>query len=889
MRPLGLRSMLLLLTLLLAGAHAQVGAGAVSVEALTARVEVDPRTAVHLVARFLNTTPGPVDVDPRWSLPDGWRWVVPPTSLRLAPGEGANSVVSLLAPASAPAGPNRVELRIDGSAEPVVFEVVVRSHRQLQLRVLDAPELVVLAPYALSFLVVNDGNIDEGVQLTLRHDARFGVRADVETLWLPAGGSEVVTVTVTPPARLAAGMRHTIRLSATSIEPGLSSRASSTTVILPLAQQAAPMHHYDMRLRWFAGARLGADGKPAWSAGATSPGVELRGRGTLDPEGVHHLDFLARVGLVDHDSRLTIRYRSSGWDLVAGHQSVRLTPLLSLGSGFGARLQVEQPLDEAWMASANVAVLSTGDGTALGADLGLHLSDRLALGLTVAQPSAGPVALGVRFRLRSDLGPDLVSMLDVEAVHRGASDPGLPSSMTTRLALGLDAGPVGISARWTQSGLGTDAGMHSDLHLGLNLVVPRASLSATPWRSVQYAAWLRHRLGPAPTAAVPWPLEWGLSAGFHGAKADTTFRYAERHGSLPEELRLHDLRVRLRLPWADGLDLDTRLRWSHVAGERWGALSTRLAGTLRLRSADGGSLGSLGLAVDFGPDRAHPRLTVEGDWRFSVNEQLRLRSELGLAIDPRWSARMALGADLDLAGGQALELRLTTRLRPEGGATWQGHLAWSIPIALPLGPAGPSGVIEGRVTDQEGVAIAGVQLRLGDHVAFSDAQGLYRFAAVALGEHRLTLFPPASHADRFIHTDAPSLLSVKDGETVAADFRLLRPASVAVGVVFETGVSGAPPALGGLRLTAVGSRRSQSGTTDAQGHLRFDGLEPGSYRIELDPRQVPLGYRLVTTGLVVEAVSAEVVRVELVLRSLADARRVEDGGVLRPGGPGEGD
>lgn len=849
--------------------------GDVRIEMLTPTVQTDPRTATHLMARFHNPATEAVELEPLWSLPQGWRWVVPPSTLHVPAAGEATSVVTFLVPLEWPAGQTSVELRAAPGGEVASAEVHVNAHSEVRVELLSAPSPVIHEPYTLRFLISNGGNQAERLRLAVSHDARFGVALDAaEVLDLPAGAAIIVTAEVRPPVALDRRTFHTVRLEVSREPPGSGALSARARVeVLPLALQTSPRHHYDLRLRLTAGAELDLGTDQAWAAGSASSGVELRGSGWLDPEGNRHLAIDARVDPSDiGGGRVTVHYRSEDVDITAGHQTVRFTPLLHVSKAFGVIFRTEQTLPVSWALATHAAILSEQGRLLLGTHASLSYMDRAILGLTAALPVGDPPMLGARLQLRSDLGPFLSAGLDAEVLTRG------PGSLSTRAALDIDASPATFSVRWVRHVLPT-AEVRSDLSLRAGLRLPAAVLADTPWRYVQYSAWFDRR-DRSPTTAS-WSTQWGVSGTFRAERVTTTARYTQRYTESTGRVR-REFRVQMRLPFADGLDLTPRLTWDHGSSDlSWGRPALDLTGTLRFSSA--GGRGSLRVGLGFVQQQSHPKLEAAWRWRAEFTPTFRLTSGVDLRLTPQVSVGVEALAEIGLTQDRGLEIGLAAQFRPDAPTTWRGHLALSLPISIALGAAGPTGGLEGRVVDDDGGPVVGARIRLADQVAVTDADGVYRFAALPLGEHYLSLVLPDAYTDRFIQPALPWGLVVEADAFETADFHLARPAALAVHLAFDPTLSGALPSLEGITLRIHGPRQSHVAVTDAQGAVRLGGLEPGNYRVEVEPRRVPMGYRLRLDSLMLEALPGETVEQTLFLRSIVDERRIVDGGMLGAG------
>ena len=129
----------------------------------------------------------------------------------------------------------------------------------------------------------------------------------------------------------------------------------------------------------------------------------------------------------------------------------------------------------------------------------------------------------------------------------------------------------------------------------------------------------------------------------------------------------------------------------------------------------------------------------------------------------------------------------------------------------------------GRVSTTGGDAVAGARVLVGDKAAGSDAEGFYRLAGVAEGEHPVEVQHPSYH--RVSRT-----VRIELGEN-RVDLEL--PAGVSVeGRVVDA--SGAPMAAAEVRLGSAGAglRHEYRSRTDSDGLFRVEPVAADTYRLQ---------------------------------------------------------
>ncbi len=126
---------------------------------------------------------------PTLTLPQGWRALFPPDEVQLAPGEESAVLISVSAPATAPAGAYVVKL--DGQGVQASASVHIAQRRALNVTAVPDGAPVLDGQAAVEFLVRNDGNAQEELTLTADPPA---LKAPSSLLTLAPGEQKLVRV-----------------------------------------------------------------------------------------------------------------------------------------------------------------------------------------------------------------------------------------------------------------------------------------------------------------------------------------------------------------------------------------------------------------------------------------------------------------------------------------------------------------------------------------------------------------------------------------------------------------------------------------------------------------------------------------------------------------------
>jgi protocatechuate 3,4-dioxygenase beta subunit len=152
---------------------------------------------------------------------------------------------------------------------------------------------------------------------------------------------------------------------------------------------------------------------------------------------------------------------------------------------------------------------------------------------------------------------------------------------------------------------------------------------------------------------------------------------------------------------------------------------------------------------------------------------------------------------------------------------------------------GVGGAVEGRVTNEDGSPAAGEQIAVGQgfgggRTAKSDSKGDYRVERLRPGKYQLKLVDTKNMMAMF--TPGRDSVTVKEGETVRHDFKK----KGGVGRQFAgAALRDGKPIANAMVVLVGGSSGFKMATTDENGRYSFDGLDPGEYRVVLQPN--PLG------------------------------------------------
>lgn len=850
--PLLTRS--LALALLLAAGVAQ----ALTLQA-PAGARAAPGEAITLIARLANDTSETIEARLAAELPAGWRLLLTPAPVTLAPGGELTVALPVHVPAGVGAGDHAVTITATGAGETRVARVpvTVAAVRLLSARVASAPASVLPERFEVVFQLTNRGNVPERLALSATSNHGLSVELQPAALTLSPGESASVRAAVPPLAGLERPARHALTLTITP-EGGEPLRATATTEVIATSQPerlAYVTFPVEVSLAIRADARAG-------HAGVSVGRFEARGSGPVTEAGDTRVAFVARYAPTPSERQFEVSVSTPDWRARVGEQKQRLGPLQPQAAGFGVSLHAR---------SASLYGLLGAHGPEAGFSVSL------------------PPVLGATFSARGAFGPDL-ALVSAHGDFPAPLPDGGKLTLELEAALDLISGVPAAHARFTAAGPGYALAGALDHrqpgHQGESEARTSYSLAGRAQVAPRVSATAQHRAtarGAARGGESSAGLQ-GSAAG--GARWGVRYQFADGllgHAGAPER----SVSLSGSLAPASGSAFSASLAWT----TRWPAANAprELA---RLEAAASapllGGRAHAGVKADYDLSAGtFSRALLTAAWRGALAPATAGHLLLEHDLAGARSTRLALGAAHDLADGASASATLDARTSALSPWSVRAELGVRVPFEVRVAPRDGVSAVSGRLLDDSGAGVAGVVVHLAGFTAVTRADGTFTFPAIPAGAHTLLaqgLEPslvavPALPLRVTAPQAAPLTITVAAGASVRGQVRVA-PAEGAGASALGRVEAAAPASLAGVRVLLVSDSEEREALTSTSGAFEFGRLPPGDWRVALDPASVPAGYAAAQAGLRVVTLPGGTVYVALELQVVRREIRFTGGGEL---------
>ncbi|MBN1821846.1 MAG: hypothetical protein JW833_14085 [Prolixibacteraceae bacterium] len=313
----------------------------ITIEFTSDSKDLSPGKIHSLVFKIRNNSNSTKSIQPYLTLPPDLKLISELRQLKIVAGAQQILIISFNIPAKYDAGNYNLSLRLVDPVSPsksladFSTEITVKEEALITMELIQSPEYVKAGEdIEASYIVRNIGNTTETITLSSLNCHIEGN----EKLRLAPGTSSVVNVHLETDENLQFPAKASFYLSAGSpkIE---NAQVYGFVRVLPVKFQENDLFH---RLPVSLTSRYLVKGRNGIYVSGYQ--FEAKGSGTIDPEGIHKIDFIARgpnqfdlslLGLYDE---YALNYSNKFMELKLGHNSYSMTPLTEY-SRYGAGIE----------------------------------------------------------------------------------------------------------------------------------------------------------------------------------------------------------------------------------------------------------------------------------------------------------------------------------------------------------------------------------------------------------------------------------------------------------------------------------------------------------------------------------------------------------------------
>ena len=856
-------------------------------------ISVAPGGAVTAAFTAKNATRDSLLIQPVVTLPTGWRTAMAPAAAMLGPVSSDLWLISVVAPASAPAGRYVIHLRLGVNAPSVAagdvwgvgmardsVVITVAETRAIFMHTAVAPTYVMSGDsYTATFIVRNRGNVASRIALRATSNHGSVPRLSAAKLELFAGQGDTISATVAIAADLRRSVQEVLEIFAVDMNADTVRAESSVEMTIVPNATAGPEFwtvpgQFAFRA---AGSGTGVSPVVAWGSGRISEKSDVA------------MDFSIHtaprvVSVFGERDEYRIGLRNSHGGIRAGDDSYGFSLLTSTGGqGTGAEVR---GLSDRLVGGAYVQRNRWNPGTATEA--------AAMIGTSPARNSSASMVLlergksGTNSRVLAATAQTSVkgSHLELEAATSDSQRVGGGAAIVRffgdapTFAYDIGAQRASVDFAGAQHATADQHVTLSGQQVGPVLLSAMTSIHTTT--PTARSAGFGQRIATS-----------SVTANFTNGAAVEFERYDRADRGTATLFRGTQQSLRVRGHYALGrVDFGANLQGGIVAQADSASSHgfTTLSGTARVLvgrdqyvsvfsdMSDGRTLGAGGAGTLTGGGNTELRLGHETTLRLTASvtaQRDRLAAWIGQSdITVEHTVRqsvVALRARIAQSGAGAV---------PASNAV---YLEVRTPLHVPTARLNLGGRARARVIDAEtGKGVVGALVRIGEHAAITDKDGAANFRGLALGEYRAMVDGGAA-AGRLVTGSNVVDVATNSRTPVAFTLSLARGAQLVAHLRrFEKNVGtgpGAPDSLidaGGIDqavVALISGRDTIWQSSDDRGRVDFGSVAPGRYKLVIAACDVPEFMAFEHKEITIDVVSGEKRGVEL--RMVPQSRPVE--------------
>ncbi len=809
--------------------------GTLRVVALDDLVYVQPRQSATLNVQVDNSSNQTQRVQPEVTLPDGWRLLLSPLTLRLGPNEAKTLSFTVRVPEDAATGSYAVRVSLgDLGTEPAVFIAQVTSPKGLAVELARAPNQAG-GRYEARFTVRNRSDEPVRVRLNPRDNLGLSLVAVPREATLPAGTLLDVLVTVEADTLDAATLDlprdHLLRLAVQAVDdPALQAIAQTRVTLVDDPRMGL---NFPLEAEVRSEVRGGSSGSDL----AQNVTVDVSGVGRVAERDDGELALSLENSLAEQ--RNSLRYRNDQFQVVLGNSGFRLGPLAIVGDDVGLRLDNTIAVNRNLLLRTQTFVTVPDRGGRFGVRAALPLApsgELFAYTLFPADLSdATFVGTGGRWfpALSSSVGLNLGGTYSFQTPSETTT---AQSALQLYGALSSEVGSLWLGWQGQSPNyLGSD--VTAQIEAGGRVALGDSSSLTTQYvrresRTVDSTVDSTADATPDVTTETTREFDTVLETSF----GDDTLRFRIDNWQVQDALsRERDAQV--------GFELDLALSAERSFAQALGFAFERgdtTSNALRYRAGlelptDEGFLRPT-LDFDYGLGATPTSLALGFDWAAVPSEVLELYLDYSLGINQDDLIALDAGGRYQLGERHALRVALSANVDRVRGT----DVGVGIGVRRALnGVLTPRTQVYGSVLDAQGEGVSNVTLTLGDQQTTTDATGAFAFRDLLAGQYVLSTDLGTDLGTDNVTTlpSTPLQLDIRPEEDVQVRLQLVDRAAVQG---FVRSAEGAALAEVLLEITPADRAATAVRTvTNREGLFRFGGLEPGTWHLDVVETSVP--------------------------------------------------
>ncbi len=310
---------------------------------LKQNIDLLPGEVINLPISIKNSSSNTVDLELKINLPDDWKTILDNNSVQILPNDKVIVVYSIQTSGLASVGKYPISIHVNNRTNgqivsSVQTEVEIKELEDISLMLVSASSYVVAGKQlTASYLLRNEGNTTKRIYLET-FNCEIEGQKEVE---LKPDESVTINAVVSTDVELSKTLRKYFTVKAVS-NTKVYENAYQPYTVFPSGNYKIDLYH-----RFPVKASAAYLYSNQYETPISGYQFELSGNGTLDADGKHQLEFLARgpdnnrFGFMGLYNQYYVSYRNKNIDITLGERTYQFTPLTEASRyGLGAETRV---------------------------------------------------------------------------------------------------------------------------------------------------------------------------------------------------------------------------------------------------------------------------------------------------------------------------------------------------------------------------------------------------------------------------------------------------------------------------------------------------------------------------------------------------------------------